>query len=455
MRMFVRLLMNRERAACVVLALCAPIAFSFAQVDLRLPRISQRAQVRQTIGITDIAVTYHRPGVKGRTIWGGLVPYNQVWRAGANEATTISFSEKVFIAGKTIPAGTYSLFIIPAEREWTFILNSRANQWGAFTYSADLDVHRFTALPTQAPFEEWLRYEFSNLTPSAAMFVLHWGTMRVGFAITADAPAGTTGREVRVSPGASVSQRIGMTDCEVTYHRPGVKGRSIWGSLVPYGKVWRAGANEATTISFSTDVLIAGRTLEAGTYSFFAIPEPNKWTLIFNSVAQQWGAFSYDSTKDVMRLQVKPEPSETQEWLEYMFDVPGESSARLSLRWQKIAVRIPIETDTRSRALGTIRHAIDTASAGNWSVFLTGARYCLESGFNFEEAIQWIERSIGVVKNFSNVSVYAQLQARIGDTAAAVTAAKDALAIAERTNPRPNTSAIERLLATLQQPKEQ
>lgn len=161
--------------------------------------------------------------------------------------------------------------------------------------------------------------------------------------------------EVRVSPKASVSQTIGFTDVTISYSRPGVKSRKIWGSLVPYNKVWRAGANEATKITFSKDVWINGNKLPAGSYAFFTIPTQNEWTLIFNKVADTWGAFSYDKNKDqdALKIKVKPAEHNFQEWLEYNFsnmDVQKagmKNSANVNLDWDKLRVSFKVETDTK------------------------------------------------------------------------------------------------------------
>ncbi|MFZ1279551.1 MAG: DUF2911 domain-containing protein, partial [Ignavibacteriaceae bacterium] len=121
--------------------------------------------------------------------------------------------------------------------------------------------------------------------------------------------------EVRLSPKAEIKQQVGLTDVQILYGRPGVKGRTIWGKLVPYDAVWRAGANEATKITFSTDVTIEGKKLKKGSYSFFAIPGKKEWTLIFNKVADQWGAFEYNESQDALRIKVKTEKGSWQEWL--------------------------------------------------------------------------------------------------------------------------------------------
>ena len=155
-------------------------------------------------------------------------------------------------------------------------------------------------------------------------------------------------KAVRISPKAFVMQTIGLKDVSISYSRPGVKGRKIWGGLVPYDKVWRAGANEATKFVFTSDVLINGKKLSAGSYSFFTIPTKNNWTLIFNKVADQWGAFEYNQAEDAMRFTVKPQQNEFTEWLEYTFSdmkvsKDGKNSAVVNLIWEKLRVPFTIE----------------------------------------------------------------------------------------------------------------
>lgn len=150
-------------------------------------------------------------------------------------------------------------------------------------------------------------------------------------------------QEVRISPKAEVMQQVGLTDIRIIYSRPGVKGRVIWGKLVPYDAVWRAGANEATKFIFSTDVYIEGKLLKKGSYSFFAIPGKNEWTLIFNKVADQWGAFEYNESQDALRIKVKPEKGNMQEWLAYTITKTSDTSAIIRLEWEKLRVPFKIE----------------------------------------------------------------------------------------------------------------
>lgn len=157
---------------------------AFAQ--LATPRPSQHASVSQTIGTTEITIDYHRPGVRNRTIWGGLVPFDQPWRMGANEATTITFSRDVKVEGKDVPAGKYSFFAIPARENWTLILNKDPEQWGAYGYDQAKDQVRATVKPNTAPHTEWMRFTIDPVTPSSALVTLNWEQLAVPMRIDVD-----------------------------------------------------------------------------------------------------------------------------------------------------------------------------------------------------------------------------------------------------------------------------
>jgi hypothetical protein len=160
---------------------------------------------------------------------------------------------------------------------------------------------------------------------------------------TSSTEAQNSKKELRISPMSEVMQTVGFTDVRIVYSRPGVKGRTIWGKLVSYDAVWRAGANEATKITFSTDVTIEGKKLKKGSYSLFAIPGKNEWTLIFNKVADQWGAFEYNESEDALRVKVKTEQAIWQEWLSFTINKISDTSAVIRLEWEKIKVPFKVE----------------------------------------------------------------------------------------------------------------
>jgi len=153
---------------------------------LELPKLSQKAVITQSVGLMDITITYHRPGVKGRVVWGGLVPWDTVWRTGANNATTINFTKDVMIEGNKLPAGTYGLFTIPGKEEWTFIFSKQANIWGSFAYKEDQDVLRVKVKPVTGPDCEWMQFYFTDLSADSAKVVLQWEKIMVGFVVKAD-----------------------------------------------------------------------------------------------------------------------------------------------------------------------------------------------------------------------------------------------------------------------------
>jgi hypothetical protein len=155
----------------------------FAQKNM--PRLSPKCFVGQTIGYTNVEINYGSPGVKDRKIWGGLVPYNEVWRTGANEATTIQFDNDAIIKGKLIPAGSYSLFTIPTEKDWTVILNKVYDQWGAFKYDKNEDFFRFKVTPQPNNFVERLRFTFKYKEPYIAEVVMEWEKLKFAFDINA------------------------------------------------------------------------------------------------------------------------------------------------------------------------------------------------------------------------------------------------------------------------------
>jgi hypothetical protein len=150
--------------------------------------------------------------------------------------------------------------------------------------------------------------------------------------------------EARASPNAAVSQTIGTTEVRLTYGRPSVKGRTIFAEdgLVPYGEVWRTGANEATTISFSSDVTVEGEPLSEGTYSLYTIPGPDTWTIIFNNVADQWGT-NYDESKDALRVEVSPVSAPMREMMTVLFTDVTDTSGTCVLHWAE--TRVPFEIE--------------------------------------------------------------------------------------------------------------
>jgi len=206
----------------------------------------------------------------------------------------------------------------------------------------------------------------------------------------------------RVSQRGTVSQRIGLTDVTIVYHRPEVGGREIWGKVVPYGKVWRAGANENTTITFSDDVAVEGKPLTAGTYGLHAIPDKDSWTVIFSKNSTSWGSFSYDEKEDALRVTTKPQAADFREALTYTFEDVKADSAAATLRWEKLAVPFRVSVDVKAVVLRSIKNELRNVGGFTWGGFDEAAQWCLDNNYNLEEALKWEENSIQNEERFEN-----------------------------------------------------
>ena len=221
------------------------------------------------------------------------------------------------------------------------------------------------------------------------------------------------------SPHASVSQRVGLTDITIDYHRPAVGKRKIWGGLVPYGEPWRAGANENTTVTFSTPVTVGGKQLPAGKYGLHMIPTATTWTVALSTVSSAWGSFSYDPKEDAVRFTVTPTPAEMEESLEYRFEAPTETSAEVVLRWEKLQVSFPITVDTKAITVASLDSQLRGLSRFFWQPWEQAAQWCIKNNCEQQRALDWVDRSITVQPSFANLMTKATLLEKKKDTAGA------------------------------------
>jgi hypothetical protein len=218
------------------------------------------------------------------------------------------------------------------------------------------------------------------------------------------------------SPEASVGQTVGLTEISIHYHRPAVNKRKVWGELVPYGEVWRAGANENTTFTVSSPVKVEGKSLAAGTYGLHMIPTEKEWAVVFSKMSNAWGSFSYDPKEDALRVTVTPARAPFEERLSYSFADPTNRAATLVLRWEETAVPVRIEVDTPSVAVESIRTQLRGLPRFSWQGWNQAATYCLRNDVNLDEALQWADRSIQLNENFQNLRTKAGLLEKKGDT---------------------------------------
>ncbi len=278
----------------------------------------------------------------------------------------------------------------------------------------------------------------------------------------------------RPSQKASVMQTIGTTDLTITYHRPGVKGRPIFAEapksmadrakgqmtldnsferlpgepIVPYGYMWRAGANEATQFVVTDDVMINGQKLAAGSYSLHTIPGKAEWTIVFNGNANQWGSFNYDPSKDTLRVKATPEKTkDVQEWLMYSVDPVTENSATVNIRWERIRVPFTVTVDVVATSLAKARIAVAGAAAENWQIPLNAGTYAVQNNAK-AEGTEWLkmalprlDAAIAKGETWGNLAARANLLLTLGRKDEGLAAAEKALARGKAD--KANTTALE------------
>ncbi len=227
----------------------------------------------------------------------------------------------------------------------------------------------------------------------------------------------------RPSPFAKVSQTVGYTEITVDYSSPGVKGRKIWGSVVPYDKLWRAGANNATKVTFSRDVTFGGKPVAAGSYAFFVIPTKGAWTVILNKKADQPGTgTAYNQAEDAARVSITPKAAPMRERLAYLVTDFTDAKAMLDLEWEKVRLSIPIGLDTAKQAQAAIDGAIDNV----WRTYANAARYMLETKKDYATGMKYVDQSLALKEDWFNLWIKAELQAAQGHYAEARTTGQKA-----------------------------
>jgi DUF2911 family protein len=218
----------------------------------------------------------------------------------------------------------------------------------------------------------------------------------------------------RVSQRARVTQRIGITDVTIDYHRPLVHGRKIFGGLQAYGQVWRAGANDNTTIEFTDPVTVEGQPLPKGVYGLHMIPGDTSWVVIFSKNSTSWGSFTYNPAEDALRVTVKPRAIEPQEALSYQFDEPTLNSAQITMRWEKVAVPIRVDVDTPRIVQQSLRNQLRARAQFEWQPWMEAANYLLSNNLGAEEAARDAQQSIDIEDRFENEITKAQALSALG-----------------------------------------
>jgi hypothetical protein len=255
-------------------------------------------------------------------------------------------------------------------------------------------------------------------------------TLFVAAALTLSTAANAQLKTPQPSPTATIQQTVGLTDVEVIYSRPGIKGRTIFGELVPYGEIWRTGANASTKIKISDNAKIGGQEVPAGQYAIYSIPGATEWTVIIYKGLENWGAAGYDKTQDVARITVKPTKlTEKYETFTIDFSDFETAGANLNLMWENTKISLPISTPTDEQVEKQIAELMQGPNANS---YFGAARFYLEKEKELPKAEMWINKAVELRPDaFWMIHVQAKIYAKQGKKKEALAAAEKSLKMAK------------------------
>jgi hypothetical protein len=249
------------------------------------------------------------------------------------------------------------------------------------------------------------------------------------------------------SPAATLTQAVGVTDIAINYSRPGVRGRNVFGELVPYGEVWRTGANESTKISFSTDVSINGQQLPAGKYALYTIPNKEEWTVIFSKSLENWGSDGYKQEQDALRVNVKPgATTEKVETFTIAISEIKNDGANLDIMWENTRVRVPFTLDVDAQVMANMDKALAEAKPDDWRTLAQAATYLFQNGKDINRAAELINKSVSIKEQFWTRHAQSEILAKKGDIKGAIAAANRGLELAKEAKNNFYVSQIEKNL---------
>ncbi|MGI8642418.1 MAG: DUF2911 domain-containing protein [Pyrinomonadaceae bacterium] len=254
----------------------------------------------------------------------------------------------------------------------------------------------------------------------------------------------------RESQRQEIAQTIGDTRISLVYHRPNVKAREVWGKIVPFGEVWRTGANENVTFETSRDIKINGQVLPAGKYGLHTIPNKDEWTIIFNKVNNEWGSFKYDAKQDQLRVSAKPLKAEFHETMALTFENIKPTTADVAVVWENLRVPFTVDVgDVKARTLTEIRKQISNLKVEDFRTPTQAANwiYSQKMTANYAEAIGWLDASLKTKETPNALGLKAYLLADSGKKTEAITAAERAIQLAKAMTPAGNTTELEKRLA--------
>jgi len=429
----------RTLTRCLALILAASAAMPLMAQQ---KRISPHETISAVIGDrhtgTRVTVTYGRPYTADpktgapRKIWGELVPWDKAYRLGADEATLLVLQNTMLIGDASVPAGAYTLYIVASQTGPSKLaISTVVGKWGIpVDEGHDLARVDLKAETLPSPVNQ-LTMAIENVPEGGGVLKISWETTQ--FSVALRQPAAHI-EFPAASPAATVRQRVGLTDIEVVYSRPSLRGRVMIGGINPYGEVWRTGANSATRISFSTPVVFGGAPVDAGTYELFSIPDRDEWTVILQKSTKQWGAYTYDPKNDVVRVKATPttrvEPVET---FTMGFTDLTDESATFYLLWDRVRVPVQIKVDV----VGVLVPQIKAAMAGTGrKPYLQAAMFYLDHNIDLPTAAAWVDSAIAEKPDELFYYYYqkARILAAMGDKAGAQAAAQQSMDLASKQN---------------------
>jgi hypothetical protein len=321
---------------CIALLMIGLLSEASAQ---KPPIVSLRDSLKVAYNGKRIAVSYGKVSMHGRKIFGVYVPYYRVWRTGTGAATTLTTEADIEMDGAVVPRGAYSVYTLPTEERWKLILNKQTGQWGTL-YNPQLDLARIDLKITK------LKTPLENLTFKLEKNGNGDGTLKIEWENTSlSVPFHVSNDTLVPSPRDSIDLVFNGKRLSLNYGRPSVRGRKIMGGVVPYGIVWRTGANAATSFSTQTDLVLAGTKIPRGTYTLYTLPSPKQWKLIINKQTGQWGTV-YNEKFDLARIPLKKKTlKQSEEKFTISLERTTDRAGLMKLVWEKTQLSIDFQVN--------------------------------------------------------------------------------------------------------------
>ena len=326
-----------QKCLTALLFLCVLVSFNAAKAQHR-KILSPRDSVVFAVDTNIVSISYSRPSMRGRVIMGDLIPWGRVWRTGAKQATHLRTTFDMVLGGMPVPRGTYTVWTIPGKKGWTMILNKQTGQWGT-QYDERQDLARFpVAMRHIAAQVDTFSISIERGKGVSGSIVLRWENTRISVPFERRTHLPTR------SPTDSSFARLGGGRLAIRYGRPAVRGRTIWGVVVPWDSVWRTGANLSTAFTTSTDIRIGGTRIPKGSYTLYSIPSQDRFTLIISTRAP--GTLpEYDSRLDLVRIPMTGGLTQkTLDRLTIWFDARHGEAVRLNLGWSNRTYSVRLST---------------------------------------------------------------------------------------------------------------